>query len=72
MDFFLRRQALPADGELQGRTRITAVEAETADDEPVDDAISGVGTDAPWITRFGRPTPGVVVGRTLSTPQAGG
>jgi hypothetical protein len=67
MDIFLRRQAVLADGELQGRTRITAVEAETSDDEPGRDPLITTGFDQPWLARLGRPTAGTVRGRTLST-----
>lgn len=67
MEVFLKRQAVLADGELQGRTRITAVEAETSDDEPGRDAVTGNGSLQPWLARFGRPTEGTVRGRTLLT-----
>lgn len=67
MNIFLLHKAVRADGALQGRTRITAVEAETADDEPVETAVAGGGSDIPWIARFGRPAEGVVRGRTLTT-----
>jgi hypothetical protein len=67
MDIFLLRQALPAPGLVEGRTRITAVKAETADDEPSEASTRGSGHLKPWMSRLASPAEGVVQGRTLST-----
>jgi hypothetical protein len=68
---FLTSLARSAPGEVHGRTRITAVEAETSDDEP-DGEVSSIdrtdpSTAQPWMASFGVVAQGEVRGRTRIT-----
>jgi hypothetical protein len=66
-EVFMTGNATRATGEVRGRTRITAVEAETSDDDPRESGPQACGDREPWLAELGAQVKGTVRGRTLMT-----